>query len=44
VEPEGDTPLQLSHAQIGRLRAATHGPTNRPVQPLNGRPVVQLVP
>jgi carbonic anhydrase len=44
VEPETDTPLQLSMGQIGRHRAATHGPTNRPTQPLDGRVILELNP
>src|SRR6185312_16377328 len=45
VAPEPDQATsQMSEAQIGRLRAALHGPTNRPAQPLNGRVIVQIGP
>ena len=42
VEP--DSSLSLSTEQIARLRAATHGATNRPVQLLGERVVTELVP
>jgi carbonic anhydrase len=35
---------EVSQAQIDRYRALFHGPTNRPVQPLGGRSVVQYRP
>jgi carbonic anhydrase len=44
VLPETDTPLQLSIGQLGRHRSATHGPTNRPIQPSAGRVIMQLNP
>jgi carbonic anhydrase len=44
VEPDERAPAQLSAAQIDKLRAATHGPTNRPIQPLHDRIVTELVP
>jgi carbonic anhydrase len=42
VVPDADAPPQLSDAQIGRLRAALHGPSNRPIQPRNDRVVVRI--
>ncbi len=42
VEPEKTGGLELSDDQIARFRAVTHGPTNRPSQPLNGRVVVEV--
>jgi carbonic anhydrase len=44
VEPDPSAPPQLSRAQIAKLRAATHGETNRPIQPLGGRSVTELLP
>jgi carbonic anhydrase len=44
VKPDPDVPLQMSAAQAARLRLATHGPTNRPIQPLNGRVVLEIAP
>jgi carbonic anhydrase len=44
IAAQGDVPLQMSDAQIGRLRSAMRGPSNRPLQPLNGRVVTDLVP
>jgi carbonic anhydrase len=37
-------PQEISEAQLTRFRELTHGPTNRPVQPDNGRQVQQFVP
>jgi carbonic anhydrase len=42
VEPDANT--SLSADQIARLRAATHGATNRPVQSLRERVVTELLP
>ncbi len=44
VVPDPAAPLELSDAQIAQLRGALHSPTNRPVQPLGARPVVELAP
>jgi carbonic anhydrase len=37
-------PAEVSDAQIAKFKAVTHGPTNRPVQPAQGRTVVQFKP
>ncbi|MFZ8541732.1 carbonic anhydrase family protein [Klebsiella quasipneumoniae] len=34
-------PVQVSQAQIDAFKAVMHHPNNRPVQPLNGRLVLQ---
>jgi carbonic anhydrase len=36
------TPIEVSAAQIAKLREVTHGDTNRPVQPLGDRTVLQF--
>ena len=48
VLPEGkgaDAKIpEISEAQIAKLVTVTHGPSNRPLQPLNGRAVTQVSP
>jgi carbonic anhydrase len=44
VKPDPDAPLQMSAGQIARIKLATHGATNRPLQPANGRVVLELAP
>jgi carbonic anhydrase len=39
-----DAPPQLGDAQIAQLRAALKGATNRPLQPLGGRTIVEVAP
>jgi carbonic anhydrase len=36
-------PLEIPEADLARLRAAIHAPTNRPTQPANGRAFSQVV-
>lgn len=40
VPPQGG--LQVSDDQIARYRKVMHGPTNRPIQMLNGRSIVEI--
>jgi carbonic anhydrase len=43
AEPSAKEPLHLSADQISQYRALMGGPTNRPLQPLNGRAVVEAI-
>jgi carbonic anhydrase len=42
VEPPAQGGLEVSDDQLARYRTLMHGPTNRPVQPLNDRAVVEI--
>jgi carbonic anhydrase len=44
VVPDAAAPSELSDAQIAQLRAALHGASNRPIQPLGGRSITELAP